>query len=125
VPRWQPAKPRTLIEVVECGKGRWDECDHGLDYPGALHTIDFRVTGTGHRRIEALFQGGCAERGRRFAPYDEKSPEQRIAMWICCNASSFVLFETKTRATVIGFEREEDANSFRSEFVAAAQPLKR
>jgi hypothetical protein len=38
-------------------------------------------------------------------------------MWICCNASSFVLFDTKARSTVIGFEREEDADAFRREFV--------
>jgi hypothetical protein len=115
--RWQPAKPRVPIKVVECGAGRWDEQDHGLDYPAALHTIDFRVTGRGHERIETLFQNGCAERGRKFSPYNEKAPEQRIAMWICCNASSFVLFDTKARATVIGFEREEDAEAFRREFV--------
>ena len=114
--KWQPAKPRTSIKVVECGRGKWDERDHGLDYPGALHTTDFRVTGTGHRRIETLFQNGCAERGRRFSPYDEKSPEQRIAMWLCCNAIGFVLIDTKARATVIGFEREEDADGFRTAF---------
>jgi hypothetical protein len=34
-------------------------------------------------------------------------------MWICCNASSFVLFDTKPRATVIGFVHEEDADAFR------------
>ena len=75
------------------------------------------MTGRGHERIETLFQNGCAERGRKFSPYNEKAPEQRIAMWICCNASSFVLFDTKARATVIGFERDEDAEAFRREFV--------
>jgi len=50
-----PAKPRVPIKVVECGPGRWDERDHRLDYPGTLYTIDFRVTGRGHERIEALF----------------------------------------------------------------------
>jgi hypothetical protein len=34
-------------------------------------------------------------------PDNEKQPEQRIAMWLCCNASSFVLLGTKARATVI------------------------
>jgi hypothetical protein len=43
--------------------------------------------------------------------------KQRIARWICCNASSCVLFETNARATVIGFERKEDAQAFRVEFV--------
>lgn len=118
MPRWGPAKLRERIKVVECGPGRWDERDHGLDYPGAFHTIDFRVTGTGHRRIEALFQNGCAERGRKFTPYDEKQPEQRLAMWLCCHSTSFVLIDTKARATVIGFERDEDAEAFRREFIA-------
>jgi hypothetical protein len=36
---------------------------------------------------------------------------------ICCNATSFVLFDTKARATVIGFERGEDAEAFRQEFI--------
>ncbi len=115
--RWQPAKPRQPIKVFECGLGVWDEQDHGLDYPAPLHTIDFRVTGRGHERIETLFQNGCAERGRKFSPYNEKQHEQRIAMWLCCNATSFVLFDTKARATVIGFERPDDAEAFRQEFV--------
>jgi len=75
------------------------------------------VTGRGHERIETLFQKGCAERGRKFSPYNANMPEQRIAMWICCNSTSFVLFDTKARATVIGFEREEDAEAFRREFI--------
>jgi hypothetical protein len=79
--------------------------------------VDFRVTGRGHERIEGMFQAGCAEPGRRFTGYNEKQTEQRIAMWLCQHASSFVLFETKPRATVIGFEREEDAEGFRQEFV--------
>ena len=103
--------------MVECGPGKWDEREHGLDYPGELHTTDFRVIGRGHERIEQLFQNGCQERGRKFSPYDEKAPEQRIAMWICCNASSFVLFDTKARSTVIGFERVDDADAFRRHFV--------
>ena len=114
--RWQPAKPRVPIKVVECGPGRWNEREHGLDYPGELHTIDFRVTGRGHGRLERLFQAECAERGRKFMPHDEKAPEQRIAMWICCNASSFVLFDTKPRATVIGFVHDDDAEAFRRQF---------
>src|SRR5205814_6859678 len=58
-------------------RGKWDEQDHGLDYAATLHTTDFRVTGRGHERIEQLFQNGCAERGRKFSPYNEKAPEQR------------------------------------------------
>lgn len=118
--RWQPAKPRQPIKVVECGPGKWDERDHGLDYPTAFHTIDFRVTGRGHERIERLFQNGCAERGRKFSGYDERQLEQRIAMWICSYASSFVLFDTKPRATVIGFAHDGDAEGLRREFTAGS-----
>ena len=42
--------------------------------------------------------------------------EHRIAAWLCQNASSFVLFDTKPRATVIAFE--DDAAEFRREFVS-------
>jgi hypothetical protein len=118
--RWQPAKPRVPIKVVECGLGKWDEQDHGLDYPTIFYTTDFRVTGRGHERIEALYDNGCRERGRKFTPYDEDAPDQRIAMWICCNASSFVLLDTKGRRTIIGFERDEDADAFRKEFVGGS-----
>ncbi len=105
--KWQPAKPRLPIKVVECGSGRWDEQDHALDSPAALHTIDFRVTGRGHKRIEQLLQNGCAEPGRKFTPYNEKALEQ---------TSSFVMFDTKARATVIGFVHDEDVEAFRQEF---------
>ena len=63
--RWQPAKPRTRIKVVECGPGHWDEQDHGLDIPHGIDTIDFRITGTGHERIE------------RAVIYDNRSKEQQ------------------------------------------------
>ena len=105
------------IKVAECGRGKWDEQEHGLDYPGPLHTTDFRVTGRGHHRIEALFEAGCRERGRKFTPYDEKAPEQRIAMWLCCHATSFVMIDTRQRSTVIGLERDEDAEVFGRKFV--------
>jgi hypothetical protein len=36
------------------------EQDHRLDFPGPLETIDFRVTGTGHERIEKTYNKGCA-----------------------------------------------------------------
>jgi hypothetical protein len=113
--KWQPIKPRVPIKVVECGLGTWDQQAHGLDYPGEFHTTDFRVTGRGHERIEQLFEGARRERGRKFSPYNQAQPEQRIAMWICCHASSFVLFD-KARATVIGFVHDEDAEAFRMEF---------
>src|SRR3954471_11802484 len=74
-------------------------------------------TGRGHERIERLFQEGCAERGRKLAHYNEKQPEQRLANWLCCHTTSFVLFDTKARATVIGLERDEDAEAFRREFI--------
>jgi hypothetical protein len=82
-----------------------------LDYPGAIQTTDFKVTGTGHERIERFVTQGCADR-RTLSTYDEKQPELRIAAWICRHACSFVLFDTKARATVIGFQCEEDAEAF-------------
>ena len=57
--RWSPAKPRTRIKVIECGAGHWDEQEHGLDIPHGIHTIDFKVTGTGHERIERAYTEGC------------------------------------------------------------------
>ena len=115
--KWQPAKPRTPIRVIECGGGVWDEKDHGLDYPAPIHTTDFKVTGTGHRRIEQLYLNGCAEVGRRFTGYEEKQAEQRIAMWLCQHASGFVMIDTQPRRTVIGLEHHEDAEAFRREFI--------
>jgi hypothetical protein len=114
--RWQPAKPRTRIQVIECGPGHWDEQDHRLDIPHGIDTIDFKVTGTGHDRIERMYQDGCANR-RTIIGFNDKQAEHRIAAWLCRHACSFVLFDTKARATVIGFEREEDAEAFRREFV--------
>ena len=114
--RWQPAKPRTRIKVVECGPGHWDEQDHGLDIPHGIDTVDFRVSGTGHHRIERTYTEGCVN-CRKIVGFNEKQPEHRIADWLCRNACSFVLllFDTKARATVIGFEREDDAEAFRRE----------
>ena len=60
-----------------------------------------------------LHHAGCRDFGR-IVVLDAKQPEQRIACW-------FVLFDTKARATVIGFERAEDANTFRPEFVGTAR----
>jgi hypothetical protein len=101
------------MKVADCGQGIWD--DHGLDIPHELETFNFRVTGTGHERIEQIFCDCCADR-RALASLNDKQPEQRIAAWICRHACSFVLFDTKARATVIGFEREDDAEAFRREF---------
>ena len=114
--KWGPAKPKTRIKVVECGAGLWDERDHRLDIPHAIATFDFRVTGTGHERIERIYSDCCADR-RKVVGFNEKQLEHRIAAWICHHACSFVLFDTKARATVIGFEREDDADGFRREFV--------
>lgn len=116
MPRWGPAKPKTRMKVVECGAGHWDEQDHGLDIPHGIDTTDFKVTGTGHERIEKAFADGCANCGKLTA-FDIKQPEQRIAAWLCQHACSFVLFDTKARATVIGFEREDDAKAFKCVFV--------
>lgn len=119
--KWGPAKPRQPIKVVECGPGRWDEGDHGLDIPHEIETTDFKVTGTGHQWIERIFQDCCAERRTYAGGLGDTSAEHRIAKWLCLNACSFVLFDTKGRATVIGFEREDGADAFRCEF--CEQPL--
>lgn len=116
MPRWQPAKPRQRIKVAECGVGRWDEQEHKLDFPQPIETVDFKVTGTGHERIERIYRDGCADR-RKVAGFNEKQTEHRIAAWICRHACSFVLFDTKARATVIGFEHEDDAEAFRQAFI--------
>jgi hypothetical protein len=34
---WQPGKLAFPLRSLS-GPGKWDEQDHGLDYPGALHT---------------------------------------------------------------------------------------
>lgn len=115
MPRWGPAKPKTRIRITECGAGHWDEQDHGLDIPHAIETIDFRVTGTGHERIEAAYTEGCRNNGRLVA-FSKDQRELAIAAWLCQHACSFVLFDTKVRATVIGFERENDAEAFRLAF---------
>jgi hypothetical protein len=115
--RWGPAKPRQPIKVVECGRGHWDERDHGLDIPHEIQTTDFKITGTDHRRIERMFNDCCAERRIYAAGLSDTVAEQRIAKWLCLNACSFVLFDTKARATVIGFVHDEDADAFRREFI--------
>ena len=101
--------------MIECGRGRWDCEDHGLDYPDCIETTDFKVTGTGHDRLERIYRDCCADR-RLVSGFSEQQGEHRIAAWICKHACSFVLFDTKDRATVIGFEREDDAEAFRQRF---------
>jgi len=115
VPHWTPAKPRTRIKVIECGAGHWDEEDHGLDVPHAIHTTDFKVTGTGHERIEKAFTEGCRNNWQLVA-FSKDQRELEIAAWLCQHACSFVLFDTKARATVISFEGGDDADAFRLEF---------
>jgi hypothetical protein len=118
MPRWGPAKPNTRIKVTDCGQSVWE--GHGLDIPHELETFNFRVAGTGHERIERIFCDCCADR-RRLAAMNDKQPEQRIAGWICRNACSFVFFDTKARATVIGVERPDDADAFRREFLVGGK----
>jgi hypothetical protein len=79
--RWQPTKPRTRIKVVECGAGRWDEQEHKLDFPHPIETFNFRVTGTGHERIERIYRDCCADR-RKVAGFNEKQLEHRIAVMV-------------------------------------------
>ena len=114
--KWQPDKPKTRIEVIESGAGHWDEKDHGLDYPGAIETTDFKVTGTGHERIEKAYHEGCRNNWQLVA-FSKEQRELEIAAWLCAHVCSFVLFDTKERATVIGFERADEAEAFRREFM--------
>ena len=114
--KWGPRKPRERVKVSDCGQSVWD--DHGLDIPHELETFNFRVTGTGHERIERIFCDCCCAEPRTYAAgLGDKPVGQRIAKWICLNACSFVLFDTKARATVIGFVREDDAEAFRQAFI--------
>ena len=114
--KWGPAKPKTRIKVMEWGAGHWDEQDHRLDIPHQIQTTDFKVTGTGHERIEKAYDEGCRNNWQLVA-FSKNQRELEIADWLCQHACSFVLFDTKARATVIGFERDEDAEAFRSVFV--------
>ena len=93
-------------------------------FPTSFETFNFRVCWAGHERIEQIFGDCCADR-RRLANLSHKQPEQRIAAWICRHACSFVLFDIKARGTVIGFEREDDGDAFRREFVSPAGQQKR
>ena len=89
--KWQPAKPRTRIKVIECGAGHWDEQDHGLDIPRGIHTTDFKLTGAGHERIERIeriFDQACRDCGI-VAGLNEKQPEHRIAAWLFEHACSY------------------------------------
>ena len=79
-------------------------------------SVDFKVTDTGHERIERIFDQACRDCGM-VAGFNEKQPEHRIAAWLCQHSCSFVLFDTKARATVIAFMHDEDADAFRREFV--------
>ena len=65
---------------MKCGAGHWDEQDHGLDIPHGIDTIDFKVTGTGHERIERIFDQACRDCGV-VAGFNDKQPEHRIAAW--------------------------------------------
>jgi hypothetical protein len=116
MPRWGPAKPKTRIKIIDCGAGHWDEQDHGLDIPHGIHTTDFKVTGTGHQRIERAYSEGCRNNWQLVA-FEKGHRELEIVAWLCQHTCSFVLFDTKARATVICFERHEDAEAFRQEFV--------
>jgi hypothetical protein len=75
----QPAKSRTRIKVVECGTGHWDEQDHGLDISHGIGMIDFKLTGTGHKRIERMSHDCCADRQKCAVSMSEKPLEQSIA----------------------------------------------
>ena len=74
------------MKVVECGRGHWDEQAHGLDIPHGIDTVDFRVTGTGHDRIERTYTEGCIN-CRKIVGFNERQPEHRIADWLCRHAA--------------------------------------
>ena len=112
--KWGPRKPHERMKVVECGPRTWD--DHGLDIPHDIETIDFKVTGTGHFRIEQIYLDCCHDRAA-LNLLDNKQADHRIGGWLSRHACSFVMFDTRPRCTIIGLEREEDADAFRSEFV--------
>ena len=81
--------------------------DHGLDIPHGMGTIDSKVTGMGHERIEAAYTEGCRDNWQLSA--------FAIAAWLCVRN-----VHPKTRATVIGFECEDDADVFKSKFLGTA-----
>ena len=56
--RWKPAKPKQPLKVVECDPGHWDEDELKLDVPHPIDTTDFKITGTGHERIEKACKDG-------------------------------------------------------------------
>ena len=120
--KWGPRKPKERIKVVECGTARWD--DHGLDYPHEMVTTNFRITGDGHRRIESIYADCCHDRAAREL-LDDKQADHRIGAWLSGHACSFVLFDTQPRRTLIGFERPEDADAFKSAFAEPAKPKPR
>ena len=53
-----------------------------MDIPHGIDTVDFRVTGTGHDRIERTYTEGCVN-CRKIIGFNEKQPEHRIADWLC------------------------------------------
>ena len=112
--KWTPAKSRERIKVVECGPRIWE--DHGLDVPHEIETIDFKVTGTGHHRIEQIYLDSCHDRAA-LNLLDAKQSDHRIGGWLSQHACGFVMFDTRARCTIIGLERDEDAEGFRREFV--------
>jgi hypothetical protein len=81
------------VKIIECGPRLWDEQDHGLDYPAAIATVDFKLTGRGHERVERIYKEGCRN-CRMVSGLDERQPAHRIAAWLCRYACSFVLFDT-------------------------------
>ena len=97
MPRWGPAKPKTRIKVIECGAGHWDEQDHGLDVPHPIHTIDFKITGTGHERIEKAYDEGCRNNWQLVA-FDKAQRELEIAAWLCQHARSSSSHGDRVRA---------------------------
>ena len=106
------------MKVRECGTSEWDEGQHGLHLPHPISTTDFRVSGKGHQRIDRIYRTYCDRSACSFDAL-KTMPEDRMAAWLCQNCASFVLINTPRSAwTVISFLNDEDADSFRREFVA-------
>jgi hypothetical protein len=79
-----------------------------------MGTIDSKVTGMGHERIETAYTEGCRDNWQLSA-FGKDQRALDIAAWLCVRN-----VHPKTRSTVIGFECEDDADVFKSKFWGTA-----
>ena len=106
----KPPSRQPVLRLSGAGGSKTNE-PTSYTFPGAIETVE----GRGHERMKRIYRERCANRSLILG-FNEKQGEHRFAAWLCRHACSFVLFGTKARATVIGFEREEDAEAFRRAF---------